>query len=328
MTWLITTDLHLSDRPKDSYRWGLFKWLAEQQQIHKVTATFILGDLTQDKDKHSSALVNRTIDELGKLQPPIYIVRGNHDGLHEQNPFFRFLNCIDGLTFAVEPTFLKSLGVALVPHCRTQTEFDRACGLMPSEPVAFMTHNTFEGAIAESGSRLSGLRASPIELLKPRWVWAGDVHKPQQCGSVTYVGAPYHVRFGDQFTPRVILLKNGRQQDLHFECPRKWALTVKGPKDLHSNEDLRKGDQVKLTLALNPEDVTEWTARKKALLDAAKELGLEVFGASMKVRETNQKDVAESERKTATPKQTFGSFCKRENVAKDMQEAGLAILEE
>lgn len=327
MNWLISTDLHLSDRPKDNYRFGLFQWLAKQQVKHNVTATFILGDLTQDKDKHSSALVNRIIDELMLLPPPVYILRGNHDGISEKDPFFRFINCIDGLRFVVEPKFLKSLGVAMVPHCRTQTELDAACGKIPPNPEALFTHVTFEGAIAESGARLSGLRASPIDLLQPRLCLSGDVHKPQRCGPVTYVGAPYHVRFGDQFNPRVLLVKNGREQDLHFDCPRKWALTVKGPQDLELNEDLKKGDQVKLTLMLNREDAIEWAARKQALLNTCKELGLEVFGASMKVKDTGLLRVPESNQKIVTPTQTLSAFCQAEKLAKNVQEAGEALLE-
>ena len=79
MTWLFASDLHLSDRPKDRYRFGLFKWLAEQQQKHQITATFILGDITDRKDNHSAVLVNKTVNSLLTLKPPVYILKGNHD---------------------------------------------------------------------------------------------------------------------------------------------------------------------------------------------------------------------------------------------------------
>ena len=81
MNWLLSADLHLSDRARDSHRFGLFPWLKKQQQKNKVDATFLLGDLTQEKDRHSSALVNRIVEELLTLTPPVYVLRGNHDGL-------------------------------------------------------------------------------------------------------------------------------------------------------------------------------------------------------------------------------------------------------
>src|SRR5713226_9416852 len=116
MTYLISADLHLSDRPRDEYRWGLFGWLAKMQAKHDVTATMFLGDITQDKDKHSATLVNRLVDELIGLKPPIYILRGNHDGIDPANPYFRFLSTIEGVQFIVEPTVID--GVAFIPHCR------------------------------------------------------------------------------------------------------------------------------------------------------------------------------------------------------------------
>ena len=97
MNWLLSADLHLSDRARDSYRFGLFPWLKKQQQKNKVDATFLLGDLTQEKDRHSSALVNRIVEELLTLTPPVYVLRGNHDGLNPNSPFFKFLNSISGL---------------------------------------------------------------------------------------------------------------------------------------------------------------------------------------------------------------------------------------
>ncbi|RPI87194.1 MAG: hypothetical protein EHM40_23155, partial [Chloroflexi bacterium] len=85
MTWLVTSDLHLTDRPRDAHRFGLFKWLAKKQRKHGVKATFILGDITDKKDNHSSALVNRVVNELTQLEPPVYVLKGNHDFIDPNN---------------------------------------------------------------------------------------------------------------------------------------------------------------------------------------------------------------------------------------------------
>src|SRR5688572_10512164 len=224
MRWLLTSDLHLSDKPRDEYRFELFPWLAKQQTTQKVTHTFILGDLTENKDRHSAKLVNRTIEELSRLKPPIYILRGNHDGVDPTNPFFGFLNAVEGFNFIIEPEEVLP-GVFMIPHQRTQKLLDAACKTVKrtkqQEVLHLMVHQTFDGAQAETGARLSGLSPLLIELLRPRACWAGDVHKPQQNGPVMYLGAPYHVRFGDNYQPRVVLADKDDTKNLHFESPRK-----------------------------------------------------------------------------------------------------------
>lgn len=327
MKWLITTDIHLSSRPKDEYRFGLFDWLLKQQKKYEVDATFILGDITQEKDNHSSALVNRTIAELMKLTPPVYILRGNHDGIDPNNPFFKFLSCIEGLYFIVKPKYLLDLNVALIPHCRDQAELDAACAKVGCPGAYFMAHQTFEGAIAETGARLSGLSASPIELLKPRAVWSGDVHKPQQCGPVTYVGAPFHVRFGDNFEPRVLLIENGKEQNLYFDCPRKWTLHVKDSDSIKNHKALRSWDQVKLIVEMAREDVVEWAAHKSRILAACKARGLEVYGIDLVVNSNTTRKADKTIQTGRSNKEILTSFCQAENTPSAIKKVGLAILE-
>lgn len=322
MTFLVTSDLHLSDRPKDNYRFGLFPWLLEQQKKYKPRATFLLGDVTESKDRHSSKLVNRAVDELIGLKPPVYILRGNHDGIDPTNPFFKFLNCIDGIEFIVEPTHLGSLGVSLIPHCLTQEELDQACGTIPYETTVAFCHQCLDGAIAETGSRLTGLRWPDIEAA----TWAGDIHRPQKVGSVTYVGAPFQVRFGDNYTPRVLLLNKGKEQNLYFPAPRKWSLTIHDHEDLLKNEDLKKGDQIKVMLELAREEVVNWKNHKQQVLVTCKELGLEVYGVDLKVLSNSRRERLRIGDKAKTNEDVLGAFCQAENVASEIKKHGLELL--
>jgi UDP-2,3-diacylglucosamine pyrophosphatase LpxH len=57
MKAIITSDLHLTDRPQDEYRWGIFPWLVNQSKELEVENLFILGDLTDFKDKHSAKII-------------------------------------------------------------------------------------------------------------------------------------------------------------------------------------------------------------------------------------------------------------------------------
>jgi Calcineurin-like phosphoesterase len=326
---LITSDTHASDKARDAYRFGLFPWLKKQQEKYDADFTLILGDITENKDRHSSLLVNRLVEGLTSLRPPVFILKGNHDCTDPNTPFFKFLNAIDGLKFVINPTFNKTLGAAFIPHCADQATLDRACKQMPPKPDYVVAHATFTGARAETGATLSGLSASPIELLRPRLgVYSGDVHVPQRHGKVTYVGAPYHVRFGDNFTPRVLLVKDGQETDLHFDCPRKLTLTVRDADDITRNKELRRGDQVKLIIEMAREEAVEWQASKQRVLAACREGGLEVFGAELKINTMARRERVKlnDETNLRTPLEIMQAFCKAEGVASNIRAAGEELL--
>lgn len=331
MTWLITSDLHLTDRPRDSYRFGLFPWLARQQKKYDVSATFLCGDITDAKDKHSASLVNQLVDGLTELRPPVYILRGNHDGIDPGNPYFRFLSCIDGLEFIVNPTLLQLGGerntpIAMMPHQLDQAGFDQVCKIILPQTYVFC-HQTFSGAIAETGTRLTGLQWPPIGFKgNPLGVYSGDIHAPQRLDNgVTYIGAPYHCRFGDTFTPRVLLLKNGKETDLHFPAPRKWSLTIRDVYDLDKHPEIAQGDQVKLTIEIAREEVVEWASIKQRVLETCK--GLEIFGVEMKVLTNKPREHKAETIQVKSNENIFTEFCKGEGVASNIKKVGRELLD-
>lgn len=329
--WLLIGDLHLTDNTRDAHRFDIFKWIRKQQEKLNPVATFLLGDITDSKDRHSATLVNKIVSGLVSMKPPVYILKGNHDYKADPtNPFFKFLNHIEGLEFVVKPTVIKAIkSIALIPHVRSQDEFDhsvRLCG--DSSPVCFLVHQTFDGAIAETGVRLSGLAASPIESFNPPLgVYAGDVHRPQTQGIVTYVGCPYQVRFGDNFDPHCIFVsKSGTESYPWFDAPRKWSLTVRGPENILSNKNLFEGDQVKLTIEVAREEAVEWKKIKHEVLAACKKLKLEVYGAKLEVNTSKQKDRIHMETKHGTPDRVLEQFCKSENLSSQVRKIGIKLL--
>lgn len=325
---LLIGDLHLTDKTRDDYRFKIFDWIRKQQDSLPVAATFLAGDLTDAKDRHSATLVNKTVGGLLKLKPPVYIDRGNHDYRDPVNPFFKFLNHIEGLQFITEPTLIThQFKVGIIPHYREQAEFDAAVKKV-SNSDAFLVHQTFEGAIAETGTLLSGLRASLIESLQPRLgVWAGDVHKPQRQGLVTYIGCPYHVRFGDGFNPRVLFINaKGKRENLFYDAPYKWSLTIRDADDILNNSNLAEDDQVKLTIELPREEMVEWKRIKSEVLDACKEKGVDVYGCSLTVK--SSKATQQRLIKSASKEDVFDQFCKIENVAVNIRKAGQQLRED
>lgn len=327
--YLITADLHLTSRPRDAYRFGIFKWLASQQVKLKPKATFILGDVTDRKDRHPAELVDRIVGGLIDLRPPVYWLLGNHDYHDPECPFFGFLNYIDGLIFVTEPEMITPDDnddcVFMMPHRRSQQAFDEACAKIPKQ-AAVMLHQTIDGAEAEHGVHLSGINTNALAVRNPKWVYAGDVHTPQRVGIVTYVGAPYTVRFGDHFEPRVAYVnRDGKCTNLYFDCPRKWTLRIDSPEDIESNDSLRKGDQVKIEIVLAREELREWQARKRKILDACAQLGLEVFGVTLSTPTVT--DTAQVRQLQAmTPEDQVKGLCQREKVNEAVKQVGLELL--
>jgi hypothetical protein len=329
MSYLLIGDLHLTDRPRDAYRFGILEWARKQQVKYKPQATFILGDVTDSKDRHSSVLVNKFINGLCKLEPPVYILMGNHDYTDPTNPFFKFLNNWDGITFVINPTEIIDDRVAMIPHCRTQDEFNAECRELVRKPDLLLLHNTFSGAIAETGAPLTGFSPSAIEYLKPKLgCYAGDVHRPQRAGPVVYVGAPYHVRFGDDFEPRCLLIEDdGTATNLCFEAPRKWRLVVRSADEILSNDHLLEGDQVKVTVELAREESVDWKTYKQQVLAACKKMGVEVFGVDLRVN-TVTKHKGTKVTASHQPSDTVIAFCKAEGASTQVREAGLSILKD
>lgn len=326
MRWLVSSDLHQSDRPKDKYRFGLYNWLVKQQEKYNPDATFFLGDITESKDRHSSKLVNRVVKGLKRLRPPVIIDQGNHDAIDPASPFFGFLSHIEGLTFVNKPTYFPHLDAYFIPHRKNQAELDKAAGMIVPKVGGVFLHNTIDGSIAESGSRLSGLRASLVEARHPRGIWSGDIHRPQRVGCVTYVGSPYHVRFGDDFTPRVLLITDGVEKNLYFDTVHKWQLTISDPYELLDAEELYERDHVKITLNLAREEAVDWPKHRQLVNDICKELKLEVFGIDLQIVGSAPRERQTQVRVPQTNEEVLEQFCNNENLDKIKREAGKRLL--
>jgi len=337
MTTLVITDLHLTDKPKDAYRFGIFDFAVEQIEKHNCSLCILLGDVTDQKDKHSSNLVNRIIDGLHKVAARVRVIvlMGNHDyHADPTNPFFKFLNRMKNIDFITEPTVLyHDPAMFFVPHTRNEDEWN---ALKPDRPVGIaFIHQTVTGAISESGRRLDGFSLKPLKRLKCP-VFSGDVHSPHTVGPVTYIGPPYHIRFGDDFVPRCLVLdeKTGKTKDIHFDCPRKWSLTISNPDELLADKRLRPGDQVKIKLEISREEVVEWPVFKDRIVRLLKQLELESFGVELSVdkqtpmSKEERIDALSSKRVHQTPREILGSYAKREQLPRAIRKAGLRILEQ
>ncbi|HET9285667.1 MAG TPA: metallophosphoesterase [Candidatus Angelobacter sp.] len=330
MRLLVVGDTHFTDKTRDAHRFDIFKWIKEERKQRKIEYVTFMGDIADSKDRHTATLVNKISDGLNILGCPAMILMGNHDYIDPNSPFFGFLSWMENLVFLNHPCrCFEFTGPAAIPHCRTQDQFDQAVEkllkIYEEPPTTLFLHNTFTGAVSETGAVLSGLRPSWVDYFKPARVYAGDVHKPQTAGPVTYVGAPYHIRFGDDYKPRVLLLDGDKETELYFPAPKKWKLNITSPDDILGRNELKPGDQVKVTLELAREEIPEWKSMRARIADICREMGLEVYGISLKANTAIRK-AKDVNRLHADPKEILASFALKENLSTPIKQAGLEFL--
>lgn len=321
---LLTADLHLTDSPADEYRWSLFEWLHTQYWDE----LWILGDMTDRKDRHSAILVNRIVDVLRGLVKPVHIVKGNHDCVDPANPFFRFLDHFrPQIHYHTDPTIFKNL--AILPF---YPSIDRPWERWPvGWPVAKQAifHGTVTGAKAENGQLLSGV---PPEAFKQyRKVWAGDIHVPQQVGNVEYVGAPYHIHFGDTFTPRLVCLTDWENPvDLHFTAPiQKLLQVITSQQDVKELEKLPTGTQVKVRIVLPPERAADWHLLRAAVEQIAHANHLNLHGIELVTdKAIGSTQGAIEQRANKTDNEIVHEYGKLEKLSDSTIEVGEAMLDE
>jgi hypothetical protein len=276
---LTTADLHLTDPSNkvDLHRHDFMADLPALLERRKSDALLILGDLTEEKDRHSANLVNLIVKELSEIAAvcPIAILMGNHDYLNEGHPFFAFTQHIPNIEWIGKVCTGEQLSTAearsifagclFLPHTRNYKRDWASIPLGFDQYRAVFAHNTFNGAEVGWGRKLEGI---PLDIFpKKAKVIAGDIHRPQTLGPVTYVGPPYRVNFGDDFKPRLLSLESAKPLSISVEAwPQKRLLEISDTALLPFG---REGDIYKVRVEVGTmeewgrihKEVREWAAR-------------------------------------------------------------------
>lgn len=317
---LLTADLHLSDNTRDAYRWEIFPWLIKQIELHKIERAILLGDITEYKDGHSAYLVNRIVDTLVELGGycDVVILRGNHDGLTPDCPFFKFTGELKHITWISSP--LRIGRELFLPHT---DNYKQDWANINFDADTFFCHQTFIGAAAESGSQLAGV---PLDIIPPNIrVFSGDIHKPQQLGSVTYVGAPYTIRFGDDYDPRIIILQGKKATSIPVPGVRKRLLNITSPAQLKPDV-ANPGDLVKVRVHL---DTTKdsWDIWRAEIADILKQNKWKSCGI-LPVDERLISRVKPQTSPTITDKDLMHEFADRQGLNEIRLKIGMEFVDE
>lgn len=284
MTVLVTADLHLSDNVRDDYRHQFMRKLPAVLRRHNVDLLLILGDLTEEKDRHGAWLVNQVASHIQALTKvcPVIINRGNHDYVDAENPFYEWLGRFKGVTWVNVPTPAQTLSTPLKTHLGHALFLPHTADwrmdwikLNFGAYDRIFAHNTFAGATSDSGRVLEGIPADVFPKGQYPQVISGDVHTPQRFGQIRYVGAPYTVDFGDAYEPRMILLdSDGRLKSLRCKGPQKRLVTLADGLDVSQDtRPLQPGDILKVRVKLEPREHADWPQMKDEIRAWAKKKG-------------------------------------------------------
>lgn len=332
MRIIYTADLHLSDNPKDEYRWDVFPWLERRLEHHRVEYLIILGDMTDRKDIHSAKFVNRMIDSLRLLTAKcrmVLLLKGNHDYVDKSVPFFRFLNhTLQGkLLYFHEPTEIGMYGERwlFLPHTKGfRAEYGK---YDLSKPDKVFIHQSIRGAMTETGDKLDdGLRLKSLRTAKR--IFAGDIHVPQTLHNLTYIGAPYPVRYGDTYQPRVILEVDGKCRDLIRKTIRKDSITIGTTEDF-DKRGYNPGDMVRVAVELARRDIKQWNEIKRHVEKTCRKNGITLGGLRLiEMDEQDRQHRTKVVQRTVSPLETLRNYGRVRRMNPDRLRAGVDILTE
>lgn len=321
---IMCADLHLSDDPLNEYRWGFLPWLRERAKEHGIKDVAILGDLTDAKDRHSAKLVNRIVGELSKFSERLIILKGNHDYIDSNNPFFDFVNLFNHVKYATNWSVIKFGGVPtlLLPHT---SDLDRDWPKLKVIPQLCLTHLTVKNARGDNGQKLPGVPKQKLaELGMP--IFSGDVHVAQVIGPVEYIGAPYDIKFGDRSTRSAIMFDaEGERHDLFFSAPRKRIIKVRPNTNLEEL-DVEKGDMVQFQVQLDVDQIDDAPQMRAALDRFVSDRGLHCVGQEMSLQFAPA-EVSEDALPDVGMAAAFESYCKTHGLAPELVAVGQKCLD-
>lgn len=318
---MVLADLHLTARRADEYRWRVFDWIAEK----RPATVLILGDLTDEKDHHSAVMVNRLLAEITNLVGHgVHVVWliGNHDYIDPQLPFFSFLKEL-GVVVITNPVIMKA--VLFLPHTRTPKEDWSSLSMQGVELICM--HQTVSGVVASNGQQMQGELEAPSVSIP---IISGDIHVPQIVSGVEYVGSPYHVHFGDRFTPRALWYdESGERSDIHYPFPQKYVAVVKSVEDVKALQ-LGTGDQVKVRVDIPRHERVRWEEIKLAVEEQVKNSGAVLKGMELVPKKMRKALVGDQELvkrgASRSPRDALFRFCAFKQLSSDLRSAGEDLL--
>lgn len=329
--WMLATDPHLTARPEHAYRIKWLEWLKEQVIANGITALTLMGDLSDAKDNHPGALLNDIGDRIKSLAEVVetHILYGNHDGPSPERAYWRILamagvgyyttaqvNEINGVPVIFSPWGTEDAGIKLLQQ-------------NPSVHSMFM-HATAQGSVVENGTVMEG--GCPSRFKPPgclTHVWSGDIHVPQDCGDIRYIGSPYHIHYGDKYSGAVVIYDHATQEETRLAydaAPRLLAphIAFGVPHVLGRH---RVGDRMKVTVETAEEILPkDWIEYRNTLRQTLVAQGIIVTSISLDRRVAKASMEPPSMRRS--DESVVRTYGERQGYGPEIVEAGVTIVKD
>lgn len=324
----IISDLHLTDKKADEFKWKVFPWIQEVIEEHAFDDLFIMGDLFDKKDRHPAELVNRLVQELRPIRKivPITILMGNHDYFKPDHPFLQFIDDLPNITFITQPVEYK--GALWLPHERNPEEAWKDIDIINQETI--FLHQSIIGSITSNYFELNhGISSTYFKDSKAS-IYSGDIHVPQVVGNVTYIGTPYPVAFGDHYTPRAVLLRDGGMDSVTMKTIQKLSISIEHPDELE-NWKIYKGDQAIVKVTLPESDLHNWIKYRNQVKAYFKDIGADLHDLKLKKIESAKDKTKPGTKDSQTiltwdKEDVLKKFATSEKLSKESLAIGMELL--
>lgn len=171
---------------------------------------FICGDTNDTKSIIRAEIANRLIEILSASKTRVIILIGNHDRLNEKS-LEHSLNFLEPYaTIVNEPDVIE--GFFCIPYYNSLEALQSIIQTIP-KGLPVLMHQGFLGAFM--GDYIQDKTSIDPGSVKNHVVFSGHYHKHQQLSSVTYIGNPYTLSYGEANDgPKGYLIVN---EDSSFE---------------------------------------------------------------------------------------------------------------
>jgi DNA repair exonuclease SbcCD nuclease subunit len=196
---VITSDIHfnLNTLPIASKALRAALTKAEDLKVPLIIA----GDLHDTKAIIRAEVMNELIYILASARTPVYILVGNHDLCNERGPVHG-LEYLDPYATIVDSPRILSMGglpdfflcIHLIPYYSDLNKLKQYIATLTPGPLMIM-HQGFRGAYM--GDYIQDKTSISVDAVKDFTVISGHYHRHQTLGTVTYIGSPYTITFGE-----------------------------------------------------------------------------------------------------------------------------------
>lgn len=154
----------------------------------------IAGDLNDTKAIIRAEVANEIISILSDSKVKIFILEGNHDKINEKGIGHGLNYLAPYATIIDKPTHLVPDSLYLLPYFTDIEQLEEEIRTIPKGSQLIM-HQGFKGAWM--GDYIQDKSSLDPEVVKDHFVISGHYHKHQTVATVTYIGSPYTISYGE-----------------------------------------------------------------------------------------------------------------------------------